>query len=75
MHYRSMDVVGFGLCLSGSSKTAGFVVPLVRSKGVDELNGESMEEVVVEGLQLTGVGILCVITVWWRMDQFRGRLG
>ena len=68
-------MVGFGPRLLGSSETAGFVVPLVRSKGVDELNGESMEEVVVEGLQLTGVGIPCVITIWWRIIAGWGRLG
>ena len=32
----------YGGCLSGSSKTAGFVVPLVRSKGVSESKPESI---------------------------------
>ena len=56
MQERSIDLVGFGRCLGASSETAGFVVPLVRREGVDELNGEEYGAQVVNRCHLLVVG-------------------
>ena len=66
---RSIYFVGLGGVPGWTWQNGRFVVPLLRSKGVDGLKRNWYSGEVVEGVPLTSGGELWVRTVWWRIGQ------